>query len=98
MKIRVSGKSISKHPLTLERRELKPERFIEKEYRSGRERHTQKRYIPAAVNYSLETRSRWKSPVARARTPESRPRRSPSTLQLNRSNVKRKPSARGRTR
>jgi len=99
MKIHASGKTILEPPSNLKRRQLKPERFIDEVYRSGRERHTQKKFVPAAMNFSLETSSRWKQPLSRPQSKAGRALwRSPSTLRLNRSNVKRKPSARGRTR
>ena len=101
MKIDAPGKNIPKRSLTLKRPRRQPERSVDEIYRTGRERHTQKKFVPAAMNFSLETGSRWKAPAARARSGGGTgrvQRRSPSTLQLNRSNVKRKPSARGRTR
>lgn len=65
-----------------------------------REPHTQKKFVQRAINLTLAPGNDSKNPadrpapIAGARAS----RRSPSTLRLNRSNVKRKPAARGRTR
>lgn len=77
----------------------KPERHIADLYRAGREDHTQRKFVPAAMDRSLVSRKRGKSPAARPqpKLAAGRDRRSPSTLRLNRSNVRRKPAARGRT-
>jgi hypothetical protein len=66
--------------------------------RSPRERHTQKRFVPVAMSFSLQSASPRKLATSRPQTKSTRPAHRPSTLQLNRSNVKRKPAARGRTR
>jgi hypothetical protein len=76
-------------------------RFLTEEYHIGRrEKHTQRRYVPAAMTLSLVTTSRWTDPLPRPQRKGGGRlrRRSPSTLQLNNSNVKRKPKARGRTK
>lgn len=80
-------------------RQFQPDRFMNEIYRSPRECHTQKKYVSAAMNQSLQPVSRWKSSVPRSRPKTGQPdRRVISTLLLNRSNVKRKSPARGRTR
>lgn len=88
--------------LTLNYRQLKPERFIEEIYRGARERHTQKKFAPVAMTASLQTISRWKTPRRRPRSKAAATGTAwqywPSTFQLNRTNVKRKPAARGRAR
>lgn len=72
---------------------------MEDVYRGGREEHTQKKFVPTAMNESLVTTSRWKAPARRPQRVDGiQSRRSPSTLELNRSNVKHKPAARGRMR
>ncbi|HZF02444.1 MAG TPA: hypothetical protein VE344_11200 [Methylomirabilota bacterium] len=79
----------------------KPERFVVEEIHHGRrEDHTQKKFTPKAMNLSLMTTSRWKSSATELqRNVGGRiRRRSPSTLHLNNSNVKRKASSRGRTK
>jgi hypothetical protein len=79
----------------------RPERFLTEEYHVGRrEDHTQKKYVPEAMNLSLVTTSRWAEPEPRPQRKGSgrSRRRSPSTLRLNNSNVKRKSRARGRTK
>jgi hypothetical protein len=83
----------------LNQRWIEPGWFVEKSFRGARENHTQKKYLPLAMEFSLLAASRWKPP--RCPPPPSRSSRtrsrSPSTLRLNLSNVKRKPAARGRT-
>src|SRR6185369_1335469 len=79
----------------------RPERFLTEEFHIGRrEDHTQKRFIPEAMNLTLVTTSRWTDPVPRPKRKGGgrQPRRSLSTLRLNNSNVKRKSRARGRTK
>ena len=79
----------------------RPRRFLTEEYHIGRrEDHTQKRFVPAAMDLSLVTTSRWADPMPRpsAKGGGRSRRRSPSTLRLNNSNIKRKPRARGRTK
>jgi hypothetical protein len=99
MKISVTGTTVRASPLSLKRRHLKPERFAGDLYRSPREDHTQKHFVPATITNSLQTTKRRKSTPSRLQ-PKAREaaQRGASTLLLNRSNVKRKPSARGRTR
>ena len=77
-----------------------PERFSSRDLQRGRrEDHTQERYVPEAMNLTLTTKERWKPAKPRAGSKGGRVRRrSPSTLQLNNSNVKRKSKARGRTK
>jgi len=96
----VSGRTNPENTSKLGRAQLRPGHFTEEMYRCAREEHTQKRFVPRAMDFSLETASRWKPAVPR---PESKgggraALRSPSTFLWDRSNVKRKPSARGRTR
>ncbi|MGH7943214.1 MAG: hypothetical protein ACREFR_19315 [Limisphaerales bacterium] len=80
------------------RRRLQYERFMEELYRSPRERHTQKQFVPTAMKGSLQVISRGKRAIPRLRPKSGRTaRRVPSTLLLNRGNVRRKPAARGRT-
>jgi hypothetical protein len=82
----------------ISQKRMEPERFSEDITRGRRERHTQKTFIPRAMSFSLAIRNRWKAAASqpkakgggRART------RSPSTRLLNKTNVKRKPAARGR--
>jgi len=79
----------------------RPRRFLTEEFHIGRrENHTQKQFVPAAITLSLVTTSRWTEPLPRpTRKGGGRiHRRSPSTLRLNNSNVKRKARARGRTK
>jgi len=79
----------------------RPERFLTEEFHIGRrEDHTQKRFVPEAMNLTLVTTSRWTDPVPRPKRKGGgrQRRRSPSTWQLNNSNVKRKSRARGRTK
>lgn len=79
----------------------KPERFVVEElHRGRRENHTQKKFVSRAMNGSLITTRPWKLPTPETRRPGGgrTRRRSPSTLHLNRSNAKRKASARGRTK
>ena len=79
----------------------RPRRFLTEEYHIGRrEDHTQKRFVPQAMNLTLVTTSRWTEPLPRpaAKGGGRTARRSPSTLRLNNSNVKRKSRARGRSR
>jgi|GEM_PF-3636170 len=68
--------------------------------RGRREDHTQKRYVPEAMNLTLVIAERWKpkKKVSGHKSGGRARRRSPSILRLNSSNVKRKPKARGRTR
>jgi len=77
-----------------------PERFTEEISRGRREEHTQKKFVPVAMNGSLLTKNRRKLAVAKPQPLAGAQGQwpSPSTLQLNRSNVKHKPAARGRTR
>lgn len=79
----------------------RPERSFTEGFHIGRrEDHTQNRFVPAAMNLSLVTTSRWAEPKPRPQ-PKSggrQRRRSPSTQRLNNSNVKRKSRARGRTK
>jgi hypothetical protein len=78
-----------------------PERFVVEEIHHGRrENHTQKKFVPMAVKLSLWATSRWKpnAPKPRRKGGGRIRQRSPSTLYLNRSNVKRKSAARGRSR
>ena len=96
--VHISKRSNPEYPVALKLRQAKSERSIEETYRSPRERHTQKQFVPVAMNASLQAPSRWKSPAPKPRAKSAISERSPSTLRLNRSNVKRKPSARGRTR
>lgn len=98
MKISIVGRPVPKTPLPVKRRSLQYERFIEELYRSPRECHTQKRFVPAAMKGSLQVMSRGKRAIPRLPPKSGRTaRRAPSTLLLNRSNVRRKPAARGRT-
>ena len=94
MSIRPISKGLSG---SLIHRRIKLKRFVDEIYREGRESHTQKRFISKAMNSSLTTTSRWKSPMRRPEYESSgRPlHRSPSTLRLNSSHVKHKPAARG---
>jgi hypothetical protein len=79
------------------RRTKLPEQFLPEDIYHARERHTQKRFVPAAMNLSLVMESRWKPSQQVTTLHGGRVRRrSPSTLQLNNSNVKRKATARGR--
>ena len=77
------------------------ERFLTEEFHVGRrEDHTQKRFVPEAMDLTLVTTSRWADPLPQPKRKgggRSR-RRSPSTLQLNKSNPKRKSRARGRSK
>ncbi|HEV2455215.1 MAG TPA: hypothetical protein VGY98_13205 [Verrucomicrobiae bacterium] len=99
MKISVTGTTVPERPLSLKRRQLKPERFAGDLYRSPREDHTQKHFVPAAMTNSIQTTNRRKSTPSHSQPKARQPsQRGASTLLLNRSNVKRKPSARGRTR
>src|SRR5882757_8472739 len=78
-----------------------PERFLTEEFHVGRrEDHTQKIFVPEAMNRLLVTTNRWAEPIPRPQRKSGGRvrRRSPSTLHLNRSNVKRKSKARGRTK
>lgn len=96
----IMGKNIPGNRIALvNHRRNEPERFVEKIFRGAREHHTQKKYVPMAMNFSLLATSRWKPPKRRppASSAGRTGLRSPSTLRLNRSNVKRKPAARGRT-
>lgn len=82
-------------------RQLKPEQFSGEIYRGARECHTRKRFVARAMNYSFVAGSRGKSPAARPRSKVAVGTAWyywPGTFLLNRSNVKRKPAARGRTR
>ena len=86
--------------LAMDFRQLKPERFINEISRGARERHTQKKFVPRAMNISLKPASRWKESRPQPRsTAASRTEGYywSSTQQINRSNVKRKPAARGHT-
>jgi len=75
----------------------RPERFLVEEFHRGRrEDHTQGKFVPAAMNLSPRPRLRTK-PMSAEPLPKTGGRqrqRSPSTYLLNRTNVKRKPSAR----
>jgi len=82
-----------------------PERFSTGElHRGRREDHTPKRFVPAAQEAALRQSNlqegdSCKSPAPKKHFASGRiSRRSPSTLLLNRTNVKRKSSARGRAR
>lgn len=82
-------------------RKIKPaEHFLADEVYRTREDHTQKKFVPEAMNLSLVTTSRWAEKLSRPQRKGSGrvPRRSPSTLRLNNSNVKRKATARGRAK
>ncbi|HEU6447899.1 MAG TPA: hypothetical protein VFV23_05635 [Verrucomicrobiae bacterium] len=78
----------------------KPERFGTGElHRGRREDHTQRGFVPAAMEAALEMVPRKPAKRGSASKGAGRNRRrSPSTLLLNNSNVKRKPAGRGRTR
>lgn len=83
---------------TINQQRMEPEHFTEHLARSLRESHTQKEFVPKAMGFSLAVKSRWKAAASRAgakRTGRVRAR-SPSTRLLNKTNVKRKPAARGR--
>jgi hypothetical protein len=96
----ISGRSVSNYnyAMNLKLRQVPPGRINDELRRSPRERHTQDQFVPIAVSLSLQTAGRWKSPAPRPGPKSTGGTRSYSTLQLNRSNVKRKPTARGRTR
>ena len=83
---------------TINQRRMEPERFSEDITRGRRERHTQKEFIPKAMSFELAIRNRWKAAAAlpKAKNGGRVRARSPSTRLLNKSNVKRKPAARGR--
>lgn len=74
--------------------------FLPEDIYRPRERHTQRRFVPAAMNLTLVTTSRWAEPMPRPQRKGGGRihRRSPSTSQLNYSNVKRKATARGRAK
>jgi len=82
----------------LNQRRLDPGRFVEEISRGRREKHTQKKFAPAAMYFSLSMMKRWKTPAAgpKAKSGGRVRKHSPSTLLLGKSNVKRKPAARGR--
>jgi hypothetical protein len=83
---------------TISQQRMEPERFSEDITRGRRERHTQKTFIPKAMSFSLAIRNRWKAVASRPKVKVGgRARsRSPSTRLMNKTNVKRKPAARGR--
>ena len=98
MNTSVSGSIFGENPaLTVDFRQLRPEQYIKEISRGARERHTQKQFVPRAMNLSLKATNRWKAPRPQPRAIETASHYSPSTRQLNRSNVKRKPAARGHT-
>lgn len=78
-----------------------PARFLTEEiHRGRREDHTAEKFVPVAMERSLVAISRWEEPAPKpGRQAGGRVRRrSPSTLRLNNSNVKRRSSARGRAK
>jgi hypothetical protein len=77
-----------------------PDYFVTDLYRGPRENHTQKKYVPVAMASALaaERRRRPAMPRPQHEVGGTMDLRSPSTLRLNRSNVKRKAASRGRMR
>jgi hypothetical protein len=90
------GKLIPENRIeTLGQRLVKPEWFVDKKDRGSREKHTQKKFVPAAIKASLATAHRRRSPLTRSQPgTSSRTLHRGSTLLLNRS-LKRKASLRG---
>jgi|SRR5580658_4384134 hypothetical protein len=79
---------------------IRPRQSAGQSRRAARENHTQRKFVPAAMYFSLTMRSQWKSPRPEPPLkPGGRARHHrPGTHLLNTSNVKRKPAARGRMR
>lgn len=99
MNMRAFGCVIPEYRFRGDFRQLQPERFIKEIDRGPRENNTRKTFVPIAMNSSLRTINRWKTSLPRPQPATIQPvRHWPSTLQMNRSNVKRKAAARGRAR
>jgi hypothetical protein len=96
---RSSSDGVKDRAAALNRSHVKQEQFVEE---IARENHTRKKFVPAALYFSLTLWRQLKP--ARPALPEpepksDRPRRcSPGTLLSNRSHAKRKRATRGRTR